>query len=400
MRRRRRGEENSGRSPKGVGAICRCRFGGLSTTGSIVTAKNACQRIHRQNPALPSLSGRPPGYSRSTDWGGNVRRKRICDLRILRLPPCFLPSAGWVAPAREYGSHVAPGPMSLCEPVSPLKQSPTKGPQRRGRMLGYGCVAFPLPGGRGACPHWKSRQTKRPPTRGRRNGSNLNLFQGVQKLIDGGDSFVHFGLEGSHDQASEFGIQVGSAFQDGRWWTRVVMQGSFSGDHFPLPGVLKSTKAIAGDSQGKDVDALVCCPATDNFRRHVQGSARAIARGHEGRSRRHRKAKVDQLQARHVGQADVVSRADVSVNEPLAVNVLKRLGHVSNQRHLHAGHQMMLLFDDDLLQARSFDVFHDDHRLTLGGHTGLKGFHHLGVFHLESDFTFARLVEAFEAGLE
>ncbi len=92
-----------------------------------------------------------------------------------------------------------------------------------------------------------------------------------------------------------------------------------------------------------------------------------------------------------IGQADEVSRTDVTMDVALGVNVPQGFGHVTDQRNPLAGDVLFLFLDHNVLHAGPGDVLHHDHRLALERDPVFVGFDDFGMLHLNRDFAFARL---------
>lgn len=179
-----------------------------------------------------------------------------------------------------------------------------------------------------------------------------------------------------------------------------MVQGRPAIQYFSLPRMFKRNQAITGDSEGKDVNALIRRSPPNDFGRHVERRSGSISGNHERCSGGYRQTEVDQFDTDATRQADEISRANIAVDILHRVDILEGFGHITNQFKPPARHVLFLFLHDDVLHAGPRDVLHNQDGLPFHGQADLVRINNVGVMHSECNFTFAGLFQAFESILE
>lgn len=100
-----------------------------------------------------------------------------------------------------------------------------------------------------------------------------------------------------------------------------MLQGCSARGVRDLPRQIEGDQVVTSHGKGEYVDPLVGRTSPHDLRGHVQRCPGAIPRRHERLGRRKSKPKIDQLDLLHVLEHDVIPRANIPVDEFLAMKV-------------------------------------------------------------------------------
>ena len=136
-----------------------------------------------------------------------------------------------------------------------------------------------------------------------------------------------------------------------------------------------------------------------DFRGHILRGARAIARQSVGCFIRNGQAEVNQLKGLEIFGTDIISRADVAMDETCVVDGLQRGCHLAYQFQ-PVRHEILISLFDQYIDARAVNVLHQDVFNVVCGKAKLVGPRDQRMLNRTTDFSLGRFVESFESVAE